>query len=143
MRGLWAIAGFVSLSACNAGPPSDCNVAIRHLNECVDRFGPDRQREAVLACLPFSKPEKIEGAWYWGFELNAFVEGARASPRNLTPPVNSDTSLEFYDPHLPVDGRVRVLQVQLIGRRSQCRLFPDNWIVVDRMLSRTIRGVSN
>jgi hypothetical protein len=48
MRGLWAILGFVSLGACNAGPPSDCNVAIKHLNECMDRFGPDRDREASL-----------------------------------------------------------------------------------------------
>jgi hypothetical protein len=108
----------------------------------MSRFGPNQDRQMTLACLPFSKPERIEGAWYWGFELNSFLEGGRASLKNLEAAQRSRTSLEFYDPHLPADGRVRAMAVQFIGRRSQCRMYPDHLIIVDHMISSAVKAVS-
>jgi hypothetical protein len=95
----------------------------------------------LLACFPFSKPETIKGAWYYGFETNVFLEGKHASPdRGFNS--EGDTNLQ-YDPHLPNDGQLRVLQIQLVGRRSQCPMgFPKHIIVVDRVISSSVKAVS-
>jgi hypothetical protein len=139
----WAFASLATVAACQAAPPKDCTVAHKQAQECMGRFHSGQDRQMLLGCFPFSKPEKIEGAWYYGFELNSFSEGARATPRDVAPPVGGDVSLE-YDPHLPIDGRVRVLQMQIVGRRSQCPMgLPDHIIVVDRVISSTVKAVSN
>ena len=104
------------------------------------KFGDGHEREMLLACLPFSKPEEIGGTWYSGFELNAFYEGAKIDRPLPALPGPVKASLE-YDPHLPNDGHLRVLQMQLIGRRSQCPISDsEHVIIVDRVISSTIKA---
>ena len=108
----------------------------------MSHFGPGQDREMLLACFPFSKPEKIEGAWYYGFETNMFYEGKHASLGDLGVNSAGETSLQ-YDPHLPNDGQLRVLQIQLVGRRSRCPMgFPNHIIFVDRVISSSVKAVS-
>ena len=96
----------------------------------------------LLACFPFSKPEKIAGAWYVGFETNVFVEGQEAKAGE--PPDEGKLASLEYGSDLPNDGRLRALKVQFIGRRSECPMgLPDRMIVVDRMISRTVRFVTD
>jgi hypothetical protein len=108
----------------------------------MQRFGNGHDREMLLACFPFSKPQKIAGAWYVGFETNAFVEDQEAKAGE--PPEDGKLASLVYASDLPHDGRLRALQVQLIGRRSECPMgYPDRIIVVDRMISRAVRSVSD
>ena len=108
----------------------------------MQRFGNGRDREMLLACFPFSKPEKIDGAWYVGFETNVFVEGQEAKAGE--PPEDGKLAQLEYAYNLPSDGRLRALQVELIGRRSKCPMgYPARIIVVDRMISRAVRSVSD
>lgn len=103
------------------------------------------RHNVLLSCFPFSKPEKIKGAWYYGSETNAFVEGEQVQAGNHAPPIASgnSTRLAYYDPKLPNDGLLRVLQVELVGRRSECPMgYPNHVIVVEQMMTRTIKFVS-
>jgi hypothetical protein len=112
----------------------------------------------LLACFPFSKTERMSGAWVVGFETNSFYEGAKASADYLrferTPnPDPGDVRVTHHatlvlepksGPALPDDGKLRVLQVDFIGRREKCPILPpDHTIIVDRILSATIREVSS
>ena len=139
---LLVISALVALASCDASPPRDCSVAGKQALQCMSKFGNAHDREMLLACFPFSKPERIEGAWYHGFELNAFYEGAHAPSAYQGLPGPVGTGLE-YDPNLPVDGNVRVRQMELIGRRSQCSMgLPEHIIVVDRVISSTVKAVA-
>jgi hypothetical protein len=138
----WLLAVFAALGACHADPPRDCSVVDSQARQCISEFGSGDDREMLLACFPFSKPENIEGAWYFGFELNAFYEDMPAPTVYRDPPGPADTSLE-YDPHLPNDGNVRVLQMQVIGRRSQCPMgLPEHIILVDRVIASSVKAVA-
>jgi hypothetical protein len=101
--------------------------------------GTDRQK--LLACLPFSEPQEIRGLWLYGFEQNVFLEGLTVSTLDERKPPRTYAQLQSYDPHLPLDGRSSMLQMKLIGRRSLCPIFPGEWIVVDRVLSKSIEKV--
>jgi len=128
------------LSACGTHPPTDCKVVQDQARNCLKRFGDRQVRESLLACFPFSKPEEINGAWYVGFELNDFAEGESPS-RRATERAGSGagTELWFVEPNVPVDGKVRVLQMQLVGRRSECPMYPGHIIIVDRVISRKLK----
>jgi hypothetical protein len=116
----------------------------------MDKFGNSHDREMLLACFPFSKPETIRGAWVFGFEANSFYEGERASPDTLkryarppndkSVPAGSRATLVF-NPDVPVDGKLRVFQIDFVGRRAKCPVAPEREIVVDRVLSSTLKGV--
>jgi hypothetical protein len=104
----------------------------------------------LLACIPFSKPETIEGSWVVGFEANSFYEGEPASPvtlkRYLTlsldkPDPPSTYAILVFNPDVPVDGKLRAFQIRFVGRRAKCPVGPEHEIVVDRVLSRTLKGV--
>ena len=144
MRGGWFLAAIMTLTACGSRPPTDCRVVEKQAIQCMERFGSDQEREMLLACFPFSKPQKISGAWYHGFEIDLFAEGERAVPGRLAPHTKkANYATLAFDPQLPNDGRLRVLQVELIGRRSKCPMgYPDRIILVDRMVSRSIVSVS-
>jgi hypothetical protein len=139
-----------ALAACHAGPPSDCNKALEQGLECTSRFGSGHDREALLACFPFSKPERMGGAWIYGFEANAFYEGGQASPEYLEryserPRAGSawfgERPTLLFNPNLPVDGRLRVFQIELMGRRAKCPIAPHGEIIVDRVLATKLKGV--
>jgi len=147
------------LTGCHAARPPDCNLVAKQASGCIQRFeGARDERRMLLACFPFSEPVRIRGAWVSGFELNSFFEGAEASADllrfELTPnPDPRDVRVTHHatlvmepksGPTLPDDGKVRVLQVDFIGRREICPILPpDHTIVVDRILSASIRGVAN
>lgn len=140
MRLLSLTLALAALSACDTGPPTDCKVVQRQARDCLKRFGTHPVRESLLACFPFSKPEEISGAWYVGFELNDFVEGEPPSRREIQPATsNTGTELWFVEPNVPVDGNVRVLQMRLVGRRSECPMYPGHIIIVDRVISRKLK----
>ena len=96
-------------------------------------------RTTLLACLPFSKPGKISGAWVRGFEMSGFFEGQRASA-SLASATESAPELQSQD-QLPVDGKLWVFQVTFIGRRSTCALGTKPTIVVDRVLSSELKYI--
>jgi hypothetical protein len=130
-------------ASCHSGPPQSCKVATAPAQKCLSRFDAGQGHEAVLACFPFSTPEKIEGALYRGFELNVFVESGRASLRDLPKPDDRTTSLEFYTPDDPHDPLTRVYDVQFICRRSQCDMIaPRHWVIPDRIISSKLREIS-
>ena len=147
------------LTGCHAARPPDCNLVAKQASGCIQRFeGARDERRMLLACFPFSEPVRIRGAWVSGFELNSFFEGAEASADllrfELTPnPDPRDVRVSNYatlvfgpkaGPSLPPDdGKIRLLQVDLIGRRETCPILPPvHTIVVDRLLSASIRGVT-
>ena len=144
-----AVAPLVAAAACHSGPPSDCNVALKQGIQCMGRAA-GHDREALLACFPFSKPERMSGAWIYGFEANAFYEGGQASTEYLkrysVPPSGShwfgNTPDLVFNPNLPVDRRLRVFQIDFVGRRGKCPIGSHGQIVVDRVLASTLRGVT-
>jgi hypothetical protein len=116
-------------------PPQDCKMAEEQGLQCLERNAGKSDRQALLACFPFSPPERISGAWVFGFETNQFYEGEKASAAHLTDS-RSDTAL---DPglELGLDNRPRVYQVEFLGRRSKCDMgFPRNLILVERVDSK-------
>ena len=147
-------APLVLVAACHSDPPNDCSLDPKRRLEkqlqCMEKFGPGDDRKMLLACVPFSKPETIGGSWVFGFEANSFYEGEQASPevlkRDTAPPSDrrvsaaSDTTLVF-NPDVPRDGKLRVFQIRFVGRRAACPIGPEREIVVDRVLSSTLRGV--
>jgi hypothetical protein len=129
------------MASCKAGPPQDCKLATEKGCSVLDRNSWTSEREALLACLPFSKPERVAGAWVYGFETNLFYEGERAS-RNF-PLRASNTSLDL-EADAKMDGHLRIYQVEIIGRRSQCDMgLPRNVVLVDRIISITNVGTLN
>lgn len=141
MRGAFLVSSLAALSACRASaPPRDCRLAAEQAPHCFQSHQGKADRDLLLSCFPFSGTETIVGAWVYGFENNAFYEGVHASARTarLSP---SDTVLEA-DIDLPNDGRTRVMQVTLVGRRSRCDLgYPPNAIVVDRIVAGEVVAV--
>jgi hypothetical protein len=135
------IGALMMLGACHAGPPRDCAVVIKQAGNCISRFKAGDDRDMLLSCFPFSKPQNINGAWYVGFETNVFLEGQRAKagvPRFGA----GHTELE-YDDRGPNDGRLRAFDVRLIGRRSECPMgYPEQKIIVDKMADRVLRFVT-
>jgi hypothetical protein len=104
-------------------------------------------RDFLQDCIGLRKPERINGAWATGFEVNVFLEGARATPDVLrmfdgrpSPETarNTTTSL-VVSSDVPNDGKLRLFEVDFIGRRERCPLGPYQGIVVDRMLSKTLK----
>ena len=122
------------LTGCAAGPPKDCKLADKQGFRCLDRNAGKSDRDLLLSCFPFSAPERIAGAWVYGFETNRFYEGERASRAHLER--ESETGLDMrFD--LGLDTRPSVYQVDFIGRRSQCDMgWPRNIFLVDRVMSR-------
>lgn len=89
----------------------------------------------LLGCFPFSKPERITGAWVAGFETNEFYEGEPASASLVNRRVG-DTQLAI---EIPVRSGpfLQMYQLDFVGRRSLCDMgFPKHIIVVDRIISR-------
>jgi hypothetical protein len=128
-------------AGCKPSPPRDCATARRKALQCLSHRYPGGNHEALLACFPFSKPERIEGAWVEGFEHNQFFEGQRASAAQLRSEAYG-TQLETDMP-TPSDGRLRAIQVQFIGRRSLCDMgYSPNVIIVDRFMSSAIKAVT-
>lgn len=115
-------------------PPQNCKVAEKQAFQCLERNGGKSHREMLLACLPFSKPERISGAWVFGFETNHFFEGEQASLEH-----KGRTSTTKLEPglELGLDTRPKPYQVEVVGRRSQCDMgFPRNIILVDRVIAK-------
>jgi hypothetical protein len=105
--------------------------------QCLERHSGKSERDAFLACVPFSKPERVSGAWAYGFEINEFYEGERADRLKRGA---SDTALDL-EAEVGVNGRPRVYQVDFIGRRSQCDMgLPSHVLLVDRVISKRSVG---
>ena len=128
----------LAVAACQAGPSQDCEIAGKQAVECSERNS-QSDREMLLSCLPFSKPERIGGAWADGFETNEFYEGQRASV-SLVNTAIGDTQLQMSDKDGLAEGQgpaVIVYQIEVIGRRSRCDMgFPRHVIVVDKVISK-------
>lgn len=114
----------------------------------MSRFRHGQSREMELACFPYSAPNRMTGAWVTGFEVNTFYENMRASPEIFKgdiaphagkPVVATDTELVMEN-LIPTDGKLRVFQMVFIGRRAKCPIGLDRKIVVERLLSRTLKG---
>ncbi|MEO5773351.1 MAG: hypothetical protein ABIQ32_04440 [Sphingomicrobium sp.] len=131
-----------TLASCNNAPPQDCAVATKQVLSCFDKYRGASDRELSLSCLPYSPPTRIAGAWVVGFETNMFFEGVEASPKLLTA-TNSPDALQQAGVHLPNDGELRVLKVDLIGRRSKCRIGWQRDIITDRIISARIVATSH
>ena len=158
MLRLWAVAPLAVLTACQSAPPADCKLALKQVHDCFQRFqGANDSRKMLLACLPFSPAEKISGAWVVGFEANSFHEGVKASSDLLrfeltrNPDPHDVRSANYATlvldpksgPALPLDGKLRALQVVFIGKREKFPITPPvHNIVVDQVLSTTIRAVA-
>lgn len=116
------------------------------------KFGSGHDRQMLLGCFPFSKPQRMKGAWVFGFEVNGFYEGQPASlqllqsaagvplPPAQRPKADASARLE-WDPHTPVDGKLRAFQIDLIGRRDTCHAESQPVIVVDRIISAQLKAV--
>ncbi|MFL6861937.1 MAG: hypothetical protein ACJ8DZ_02945 [Allosphingosinicella sp.] len=134
-RGKFLLCAFAAVSACHAvAPPPDCRLVARQAPKCLLSHRRADERALLLGCFPFSAPETITGAWVHGFETNEFYERVPASAR-LADRRGSDTALET-EAERPDDERIRVWQVTLVGRRSQCDMgLPPKVIVVDRIVA--------
>ena len=125
----------VGLAACRSGPPENCEVANQQGFECSERYRDRSDRELFLACLPFSRAERIAGAWVTGFETNEFYEGQRASSSLIHKSIGH-TQLIFAEQGSPVPSTT-VYQMEFVGRRSKCDMrFPRHHIIVDRVISK-------
>ena len=141
----WLIAGMtLALTGCDPGtpksddngPPRDCETANKQAIQCTNRYSYKDERGMLLGCFPFSKPERISGAWVIGFETNEFYEGERVA-RSLVGKRVGDTQLEIDIPLRRPGPYPQLFQLDFIGRRSLCDMgFPHHIIVVDRILSR-------
>ena len=130
-----ALVAFITAAGCGQGAPQKCEVAKAQGFECLERHRGKSDRQMLLGCFPFSPPERITGAWVHGFETNEFYEGDTAS-RELINRAVGDTQLEV-DGSEQLGARLRVFQIDFVGRRSQCDMgFPRNIILVDRVSSR-------
>lgn len=128
-----------ALAGCQSSPPRDCNQAEKQALQCMERNHGKDGRELLLACFPFSQPERIAGSWAMGFELNAFHEGKR--PAASLAFEGSDTELEIAPEKETAesldDGLPKLFEVEFVGRRSQCDMgIPRHIIVVDRLVLR-------
>lgn len=122
----------------------------------MQRFGSAQDRQMLLACFPFSKPERMEGAWITGFETDSFYEGAKASPEYLkletTPTDLNDARTQHhatlifgsqFSSNLPVDGKLRAIQLQIVARGEKCPILPpDHTIIVDRVISAKLEAIA-
>lgn len=134
------VLGVAALSSCKASPAPDCRTAVKEGRQCMEQHASDGFGKTLLACFPFSKPESIKGAWVYGFERNQFYEGQRAS-LDLIQTSRSRVELEAHV-ILPNDGRLRVLQMEIIGRRSICEMgVMPNLIVADQVISHSVEAV--
>lgn len=129
-----AILALVTLSGCSVEPPQDCKVAFKQGFQCTERYRGKSDREMLLACIPFTKPERITGAWVHGFETNEFYEGESASAALIGKRIG-DTELEIEGADRLGPSR-RLFQMDFIGRRSRCDMgFPRHIIIVERIKS--------
>lgn len=135
---LLCVAAFAS---CGASPPQGCSLDGKQVLKCAAEHDQDSEGEMLVACLPFSKPQLITGAWVYGFEHNSFFSGKRASAKLLRSfPIGTELEVKHS---IPDDGRLRVFQVEVIGRRSLCDMgFPKHIIVADRVLSQSLVAIS-
>ncbi len=134
VRSFFISAAF-AVAACQAGPPRDCEVAGKQGLECIERYRGKSDSKMLLGCFPFSKPERIAGAWAHGFETNEFYEGQRASASLVNKGVG-ETQLQIEGVQSGGPA-VRVYQIEVIGRRSRCDMgFPHHIIVVEKVVSK-------
>lgn len=105
-----------------------------------------QERDQLLACFPFSKPERMSGVWVIGLERSSFFENTRRYGPSLEQ--RYDTWLYVEDatwkkvapPTAPLD---QWFHVELIGRRSMCdgmwghMGISPKAVIVDRVLSIT------
>ena len=124
----------VLLAGCGSRVPQTCKPSPKQTSECMARHK-GNDREMLLSCFPFTRPQRIAGAWITGFETNEFYEGAVAS-RSLINSQVGDTELEVEIPqaHLAIPSP-KVFALDMLGRRSNCDMgYPHHIIVVDRVL---------
>ena len=123
-RGCLLLSAFSVLAGCNASPPQDCAVANapKRAIECLEQNATKNEREQLLTCFPFAKPEMMEGLWIIDLERSSFYENAK---------VYSPTLERANDVWLYVDDELRRkverqfgpsqrLMVAFIGRRAKC-----------------------
>lgn len=135
MKTGWVLLLAVGLGSCVESPLPNCNPSREEAFGCLERHRGKSGREMLLACYPFSKPERIEGAWVAGFETNEFYEGEPVS-ESLVGKRVGDTQLET---EIPVRSGPfpQLHKLDFVGRRSLCDMgFPKSIIVVDRVISR-------
>jgi len=106
-------------------------------------------RDFLQDCFGLGKSERIKGVWATGFEVNAFLEDARVTPdilRMFLGRPTLETARKATEKSLvissdaPNDGKLRLFEVDFIGRRERCPPGPSyQGILVDRMLSKTIK----
>ena len=107
---------------------------------CMDKHEAKGERAMLLACLPFSQPEKVSGVWVTGFERNAFFEGRHLADGSILTE-DSDTEL-VAEEAVRSNERYHALEVELTARRSVCPFtkITPHLIVADRM---TVKGRSD
>jgi hypothetical protein len=138
---LWTLVALMALGACNSGPPANCKVAGEQAMQCIERYSGKSDDDMLPGCFPFSKPERIFGAWVSGFETNEFYEGEQASPA-LVNKHGGHTELELEDVGSTGPFPV-VFDMEFIGRRSQCDMgVPRHIILVDQLISRQERSAN-
>jgi len=131
---------FLLLALVSCGEPDlvDCTkLNTAETLSCMERNEAQGEPAMLLACLPFSSPEKIKGVWILGFEKNDFFAGEWPDE---PPPVGrvshtevvvSKERLERLRSSAPYDA----LWVELTGRRSLCRFtgLTPHLIVADNL----------
>src|SRR3954465_1190915 len=74
MRAFAALISSAALAGCSAAP-LNCQAVLKRGASCALQQRGTLERGTLLACFPFSKPQRITGSWRSGFETNEFYDG--------------------------------------------------------------------
>jgi hypothetical protein len=112
--------------AAGAGSGLSCQAATApvQLQHCIAQHGQLNDREAQLACLPFSQPAHIKGVWVIALENSSFFEGAASFSPGMLQTIETWLEPDQWRPEHARSAqgeRVRAYVVEFVGRRSLCR----------------------
>ena len=141
-----ATAACIVAAACGNQPDPadqpDCGAAEARLDACLGANAAKGSRAFLLACIPYSKPQRIAGTWAGDFEYNVFFDGQQVTvDRALSAPTPSVVLEGAPDLEKDSAGRKQttVEYIEFDGRRPLCNLDPGHTVlVVDRIVSRRI-----
>jgi hypothetical protein len=136
MRAIAALIGSAALAGCSAAP-LNCQAVLKRGASCALQQRGTLERGTLLACFPFSKPQRIIGSWRSGFETNEFYDGKAFSTGQWPGGTSTTSQTELFigenGDYSAYDGFFRV---DLMGRRSVCGMgLGRDIIVVDRLIA--------
>jgi len=110
---------------------------VHSILECLSSEKSARNFAAVSECVPLSRPLRLKGTWFVGFEESAFRRGYLRAPATSdihdVPLIFSDAAAKFAPPIK--DGQASAYQLDFVGRFALVDRADLQVVVVDRVIS--------